>query len=747
MKIKVIALLFLLSLSSSSLLAQVGSSSNKNTVIADFEILFEEGRHCYVDIGNKAQLKRVIEAYESTINQARKDETITQEDENRLLLQVKLDKLWGDYHYLNSDEDKNSYEQAEDHFKKALSFTEAPQNATLQEAYYYQFVLHEELGQLYYKQGRYKDAYDEMKKAEKHSTSLYNNHSEDLVLDFISQMAICKARIGQFTEAIDDINRVIESYPDKKSEPYGEALRKKAKILMLQQESNNTGMTDPINEALNCYKEYFALKKTDALQRLGDMNPEDREQYWMRVRPFVIDCYRLENADPSFLYDVTLFGKSLLLEYAHSGKPQSFTWKQIQKNLKPTDCAVEFIQYEKYGEKHMGALVLRKKGDPQFVKIRSIEGLENLTLTDGDYLYDAVSVDCSDMKNELYSDSTNFSFIWTPELLTAIGKDTQRLYFAADGLFHELAIEYMLPKLPALTSLKPENLYRLTSTRQLLAKPSKNRGGKMLLCGTINFFKASQTTSESNEAQFTNDEQAYRHLKAQEFRFGNLPGTKTEIEGIRNEYDSSLVVLLTDTLATETRAAYMIGQYPLVHLATHGFYLGETPEGTDLLPPSYDESLSQSGIIFAGTTAALYSNNFNVAQHDGILSSREISQMDFSGVDVIVLSACQTALGYMTDDGIYGLQRGLKNAGVKAMILSLWSVDDDATSLLMQAFYKHLKAEDDVHSAFMHAREELINTYRVPTEQFDPVMLVPEQTEPNYGLPEYYNAFILIDVK
>ena len=65
----------------------------------------------------------------------------------------------------------------------------------------------------------------------------------------------------------------------------------------------------------------------------------------------------------------------------------------------------------------------------------------------------------------------------------------------------------------------------------------------------------------------------------------------------------------------------------------------------------------------------------------------------------------------------------------------------------MQAFYKHLKAEDDVHSAFMHAREELINTYRVPTEQFDPVMLVPEPTEPNYGLPEYYNAFILIDVK
>lgn len=739
--------IFILSLIATMGFAQQPTSTPKQAYLNHLEMLFEEGRHYYADIGNKAQLLRVIDAYYAAVNQGYDDNTLTQQAEDSLLVFVKFHKLWGDYHYLNSDTDSQSYGKAESHFRQALEFAEAPENEMLREVFYYRFILHEELAQLYYKQKRYAEAYAEMEKAMQYSTYL---DSDFEVLDFISQQAICKARVGRFKEAIDDINYVIDRYPNKKSEAYGEALRKKAKILMLQQEDDGTGMADPTNEALKCYKEYFAMKKADALLRLGEMSPENREQYWMRIRPFIVDCYRTENADPAFLYDVTLFGKSLLLEYAQSGKPQSFTWKQVQKKLKPTDCALEFIQYEKYGKKQMGALVLRKKGEPQFVKIRSIEWLENLTLTDGDYLYDAVTTDCPDMKNELYSDSTNFQFIWTPELLTAIGKDTQRLYFAADGLFHELAIEYMFPKRPDLTSLRAENLYRLTSTRQLLIKPNKKRSGNILLCGGIDFFKASQMATDGNEAEFINDEQAYRYLKTMvemmDWRFGNLPGTKTEIEGIRNEHDSTSIALLTDTLATETRAAYMIGQYPIVHLATHGFYLGETPEGTDLLPASYDESLSQSGIVFAGTTAALYSNNFDAAQHDGILSAREIAQMDYSDVELIVLSACQTAQGYMTDDGVYGLQRSLKNAGVKAMILSLWSVDDDATSLLMQAFYRHLKTED-THSAFMHARKELINTYREPTEQFDPVLLIPEISEPNYGLPEYYNAFILIDVK
>ena len=739
-KVTLIALLMLLTASFS--FGQTLSTSKK-AYLDYLETLFDEGRHSYVDIGNKAQLKRVIDAFEAAIKQGKADETITQKDEDSLLLQIKLDKLWGDYHYLNADQDASSFAQAEKYYKNALAFTEDKAHARHPDIFYYQFVMYQELGQLYYKQGHYKQAYDAMEDANMLSHLLKD---DDEALNFNAQLAMCEARIGLFEDAIDNINEVIGYYKNKKTEPYGEALRKKAKILMLQQESGSTGRVDPTRDALKCYKEYFTLKKTDALKRLGSMSAEDREHYWMRTRPFAVDCYRLEDADPAFLYDVTLFSKSLLLDYDPSGKPQNITWKQVQKKLQYNDCALEFIQYEKYGEKQMGALVLKKKGKPQFVRIGKLESIKNLTLAQGDLLYNAVKTDRPELKNELYSDSSLFQIIWTPELLTAIGKDTHRLYFAADGLFHELAIEYMLPKMPELTALKTENLYRLSSTRQLLVKNKIKRNGKILLCGNIDFYGKSNSITDNGEAKFTNDVQAYLHLKSVELLFDNLPGTKIEIEGIRKAYDSSLVVLLTDTLATEQHAAHLIGQYPIVHLATHGYYLGSLPEGTDLLPASYDESLSLSGIAFAGSSSALKSNNFNASQHDGIFSAREISQMDFSGVDLIVLSACQTAQGFMTDDGIYGLQRSLKRAGIKGMILSLWSIDDEAAPILMQAFYKHLQTED-IHTAFIHAREDLIAVAHESERSFDPVRMKGVDNSSDFKLPYFNDAFILIDIK
>lgn len=717
--------------------------TSREGLIDHLETLFKEGRHAYADIGNKAQLKRVIEAYETAIIEGRENGMLTGDDEIKLMLYVKYHKLCGDFHYLNADEDYRSYDAAENHFQKALAFAEDPGNKTTHEAFYYQFILHQELAQLYYKESRYHEAYIEMQHAQQFSSRLRDDSD---ILNFISQTAMCEARVLKFSDAISHIDMVISSYPDKKSVEYGEALRKKAKILMLWQESNDTGINDPQDNALKYYKEYFTLKKEDALQRLGNMNAEDREQYWMRIRPFIVDCYRTETADPAFLYDVTLFGKSLLLEYAQKGKPQSFTWKQVQKKLQTSDCAVEFIQYEKYGRKQMGALILKKKGEPKFVKIGELSDIKKVQLYDEISLYDAVTYDAPDFKDLLYTDSAVFNQIWTPELLNVIGKDTKRLYFAADGLFHELAIEYMLPKAPELTSLSPESVFRLTSTRQLLVKTTKRRNNKVLLSGGINYSKASQSALDNKEADYSNDEQAYRFLKTRRAYFTALTGTMTEIEGIQNEFGSTIVTMLTDSSATETHVASLIKQYPIVHLATHGYYFGIVPTSTDLLPVSYDESLSQSGLAFAGSTAALKSNDFNTTKHDGILSSREIARMDFSNVDLIVLSACQTALGYMTDDGVYGLQRSLKNAGVKAIILSLWSVDDKATSLLMRAFYTHLQSED-THTAFMHARQDLINTGRNASVQFNPELMIDEITNEDFNNPYYYNAFILIDVK
>lgn len=726
---------------------QLTTPTTRSAYIDHLETLFEEGRHCYAEIGNKAQLLRIIESYDKALVEGKENGTLDQQMIDSLLLYAKLQKLCGDYHYLNSDDAPASYNEAEKHFQEALAYTQDESKAQLPKIYYFRFILHQELGQLYYKAERYEEAYAQMMEAYVWSRPyLY----DDLGLDFISQLAICEARIGEFDDALDNIRFVLENYQGKDTDHYSEALRKKAKILMLQQEHGDTGMTDPTDEALKCYKEYFTLKRTDALQRLDGMNEEDRESYWMHIRPFVVDCYRTEDADPAFLYDVTLFSKSLLLEYATSGKPEFHTWQEVQQNMQPEDCAIEFIQYEKNGSKKMGALVLKKKGTPQFVAVTDMGMLENMPLIGGGTVAKAIKMENDRLKNILYNDSTFYSFIWTDDLLRAIGNETKRVYFAPDGLFHLLAIEYMIPNSPWLTSLTSMNFYRLTSTRQLLKKDNHQRNPKVFACGWIDYNTTPSSQAKPASTPLSNDYDAYYFLRSLTYPrdsvFTALPGTLKEISAIEKLYGTKRTTTLMGQQATESEFLSMASQYPIIHLSTHGFFGGVTNKGTDLLAANYDESLSRNIVALAGANSALSDNDFDASQYDGILSAREIAKTDLSNVELIVLSACQTGLGYVTDDGVYGLQRGLKNAGAKGLILSLWSVSDEASALLMQAFYQFLQTED-MHTAFMHAREALLSTKPEPVKKFNPAKMTSSNYSKDFSAPQFSNAFILIDVK
>ena len=147
---KAIVSLFIISLSISHSFSQTVTDSSKQAYLNHLETLFEEGRHSYVDIGNKAQLRRIIDAYEAAYEQGVADGMITDDDIGSHLLQVKLAKLWGDYHYLNTDQDSSSFAEAEEAFKFALTVTKDEANARHPDIYYYQFVMRQELGQLYY---------------------------------------------------------------------------------------------------------------------------------------------------------------------------------------------------------------------------------------------------------------------------------------------------------------------------------------------------------------------------------------------------------------------------------------------------------------------------------------------------------------------------------------------------------------------------------------------------------------------
>ena len=110
--------------------------------------------------------------------------------------------------------------------------------------------------------------------------------------------------------------------------------------------------------------------------------------------------------------------------------------------------------------------------------------------------------------------------------------------------------------------------------------------------------------------------------------------------------------------------------------------------------------LFHSGIALAGAQDTWYNESIGDSisfekyysldpASDGVLLSSEISELNLENTDLVVLSACETALGDIKTEGVYGLQRAFKLSGVKSLIMSLWKVDDEATQKLMTAFYQY----------------------------------------------------------
>lgn len=140
----------------------------------------------------------------------------------------------------------------------------------------------------------------------------------------------------------------------------------------------------------------------------------------------------------------------------------------------------------------------------------------------------------------------------------------------------------------------------------------------------------------------------------------------------------------------------------VVHLATHGFFFPdpgvvETVQAGGAGFQACTHSMIRSGLILAGGNYAWkHGRAVSPEKEDGILTAYEISQMDLSNTELVVLSACETGLGDIEgNEGVYGLQRAFKIAGAKYLIMSLWQVPDRETMQFMTTFYRNwLEPED-----------------------------------------------------
>lgn len=612
----------------------------------------------------------------------------------------------------------------------------------------------DDLAQLYYKQERYDKALahlDTILTNRLFQGEGRNQETQRNMRRVQSQRALCLARLSRYAEALKEIEPVVQYFKQKGDKRmYAESLRKKAKILMLQYDA--TGQYNPLAKA--CYEEYLSISRDFIDHHFVQMSESQREAYWMAEQPFVTDCFRLEGKAPELLYNVALYSKAVLLQMGRDFKDGMteaerknalasirVNWQQVRDKLPASGCAIEFIVYEKGNATHIGALVLSKKvGKPQFIDIANVATLTEHAVPWAATVKEILATSKDrDKISALYKDSTLHRMIWTDELVSAIG-NSKDVYFSPDGIFYQMGIEYMTPP-----SFESKKLYRLTTTRLLVAPKAKLHTDDMLICGAIEYGLSAEDKESGN------DELAYTLLSTMGLSVTPLPNSSVEIDSICAVRRAHLGdrVLRADSV-TETALVQLMKKYHILHISTHGLFSEVATIGTDIHPAETDMQLSRSCLFLSGSEYNLKEGSFDASQHDGLLSARELARQDLSNVDLTVMSACMSGLGYITPDGVYGLQRGLKSAGVKTIISTLWSVDDEASCFFIVQLYKNLEAGQTLHDAFWNARTA-VRTYEKSygnesTGATGSYMQRRKSfTIPKYNKPYFYNAFILID--
>ena len=410
-------------------------------------------------------------------------------------------------------------------------------------------------------------------------------------------------------------------------------------------------------------------------------------------------------------------------------------WKDVQKRLGDNDIAIEFLDFpiENTDSTMYVALTIKKEYDsPHMVTLFEEKQLKAVP------------------KDAYYKRTSIYDLVWKP--LEKELQGVNNIFFAPSGELHRIGIE-SLPINNAENIGYVYTLHRLSSTRQLAVIQDKIVGKNTILYGGINYDeKSSNFVMDSTSVDGAVLRSAFSRANVDSLSlrssFDYLEGTKIEADMIVENMKQHRVpyIYYTGIDGTEESFKRLDGTKPkVIHLATHGFYYTEKEaEKSQLVRPEMsliadgpqktenfveDKPMTRSGLLFSGCNRAFRHEQILEGEEDGILTAQEISALDLRGVDLVVLSACQTGLGdLISGEGIYGLQRGFKKAGANTILMSLDKVDDEATRILMVEFYRNLMDGKTKHQSLQEAQHYL---RKVDNGKYDD--------------PKYWASFIMLD--
>lgn len=560
--------------------------------------------------------------------------------------------------------------------------------------------------------------------------------------------AFCEMKLGKGTEGLKSINEgisILESLGKTKDVNYFVALITRIGLL---------GMTDDLHNIEKCslhLSDYVANQLRDVFPYLTEKNRSAFFEKLTSWGTFLLPTLAEEYKTPILLkalYNSILQTRGILLNstlnidrilrQSSNEEYKSLYSQYMEAKKRKIDDAIQENLEKKILE------ILPSQGD--FLKDMSInvdsvrehlgyrdiavEFLAVENVDDEDSCYYALTLKHNDSIPHIYKICSNIELrtmcqqplgTLYDKVWGTLSKELQgvsNVYFAVDGDFYKIPIEYY-PDHEGKSLFDKKQCFRLSSTREIVKQktvhPQKIKD--VVIYGDIDYDYCENVEDSvaCQESEVITEDTVSTERGALDI-FLPLKGTKYEMEQISSLLQKQGVfpVCYKKEIATEESVKALSYHSPTwLHFGTHGFYspepLGVDENDDELSYQSTEEYvLSKSALVFTGANNTLLEGNPD-SNRDGFLTAYEMSTLDLSKTDMIVMSACESGLGDIGSEGVFGLQRGVKKAGANSILMTLNRVNDHATTLFMVRFYQGLIDGLSKNRALLEAQKYLKN--------------------------------------
>ena len=508
---------------------------------------------------------------------------------------------------------------------------------------------------------------------------------------------------------------------------------------------------------------YATSKVRESILNSGDSLLIEKYETWISQKEMLAQLFSASDLDPDIrskkVDSLKLASNKLEAElsklssvFSSNFASKDLTWQDIKAKLKPGEAAVEIIRFRAFNPDKAGYFTDEVYYVGLIVTTETIDAPEMVIMRNGKEMEARYLANYRNAVKYRVAENHSYRLFWRP--LANKLQGIKKIYFSPDGVYNQISIYTLQNPDTKKYTIDEFEIKLVTNTKDLVAwadKPKPASVGSSYLFGFPNYNmgvvdeeikKGEKTIDEvmgaaegrgaSRGARGARGGEQESEMDIEEFNRslprgirGNLmrymrsnallallPGTQKEvnlIEDLHKNQNFETVKFMSNA-AVEERIKEVKNPKTL-HIATHGFFL-EHEESEDGTSDKYvSNPLLRSGLIMAGANSFISSGEIGAdikLKDDGILTAYEAMNLYLDDTELVVLSACETGLGEVKNgEGVFGLQRAFQIAGAKSIIMSMWTVDDDATQELMTIFYREWLKTGDKNYAFVTAQKEL----------------------------------------